>query len=622
MLMRAIDFIYLQRAMCPLNIYIMSTNLSERDIDFSIPRNRYLQFGAGTWKNLFIDRMNQLGYYNQAGAEGSNLNIYADVMSLTFSSLMYQLNKTASSGQFSDTQLYTAMNKMVSELDYRPIGHQTPTVSFQASAVNLSAGLYQIPRYSYIRVGGYNYSFNEDIIFRKTVDTVSESLNTVSDTKLLYQGTWVEFPTKSATGADNEIVVLTVDDNVIVDHNNIHVYIRKDGVWKRWEEVQSLYLSGACDQHFEKRLNERKHYELKFGDDINGAKLDAGDEIAVYFLQSDGSAGDLGAGDLEAATFVVFDTVRHRRILADTLSTNTAPNVPSTGTVLTFNNTKGSTPYQVPETVDDIRKNAPSVFRSQYRLVTEGDYEAYVRSNFSSFIHDVKVMSNETFMDSYYRYYDELGISPEKANRFLFAQTRFGTSVNFNNVWMIMVPQTEGYLGVGQKSAIKQKLKQESCLTSNAIPFDPVYLSFDLAVQSESVMKITDREDSKLVFVKQNNSLRSSDSILEEATGVITEFFSKEKNMLGGVVNMAQLSTDLSQISGVGRVYTENTSTGSQTDGISMVRWNPVYPNDVRAVNGNLQLLDFQFPVLDPDKALISKLEVVDNSLNLTGIDA
>jgi hypothetical protein len=37
-------------------------------------------------------------------------------------------------------------------LDYKPVGYQTSTLSFEASAVGFEQGFYTIPKYSYLLI--------------------------------------------------------------------------------------------------------------------------------------------------------------------------------------------------------------------------------------------------------------------------------------------------------------------------------------------------------------------------------------------------------------------------------------------------------------------------------------
>ena len=76
---------------------------------------------------------------------------------------------------------------------------------------------------------------------------------------------------------------MTPGENVLIDHFNVNVYIKPvGGTWKIWEETPSLYLEDADAEKYEIRLNENKNYEIKFGNDINGKKLEESSEVAIY----------------------------------------------------------------------------------------------------------------------------------------------------------------------------------------------------------------------------------------------------------------------------------------------------------------------------------------------------
>jgi hypothetical protein len=294
---------------------------------------------------------------------------------------MFYLNQTSSESMFSDAQIYENMNRIVKLIDYKPVGFQTSTLSFDArvlgSGATTNAGLYTIPRYSYFQLGGISYSINEDITFAKTTDGADEDLTDMSNEKLLYQGKYEEYPTYNAIGQENEVMFLVPGDEVIIDHFNIDVYVQPNpsegGAWEQWTSTPSLYLNNADEKKYEIRFNENKHYEIKFGNGINGQKLRAGSKVAVYYLRSDGTAGEVGVGVLNGQKLQVFSTAQFNTLIVDVVQ-GEYEFLEDLAT-LEFTNNTVSTYSSEEEQPDSIRANAPGIFRSQYRLVTAGDYE-------------------------------------------------------------------------------------------------------------------------------------------------------------------------------------------------------------------------------------------------------
>jgi hypothetical protein len=126
--------------------------------------NSYVTFDATSVRDLIISKLNDKQVFTDQNYQGSNISAFIDVISYTFSSLLYYLNKTSSESMFSEAQIYENMNRIVKVLNYNPKGKQTQTVSYTLDA-NLTPDNYVIPRYSFIKVGSTTFSFNKDIYF-------------------------------------------------------------------------------------------------------------------------------------------------------------------------------------------------------------------------------------------------------------------------------------------------------------------------------------------------------------------------------------------------------------------------------------------------------------------------
>jgi hypothetical protein len=100
-------------------------------------------------------------------------------------------------------------------------------------------------------------------------------------------------------------------DDLTVDHFNIHVYVKDIDTqkWTEWNRTTSLFLERSTASTYEVRLNENKRYELKFGNGRTGKKLKAGDQVAVYYLLSDGSAGAVGPGAINRSRLGTYDSL-------------------------------------------------------------------------------------------------------------------------------------------------------------------------------------------------------------------------------------------------------------------------------------------------------------------------
>lgn len=583
--------------------------------NFPVSKDAYLSFDGLSIKDKIKERLTQTGIFTDQNFEGSNLAALNDVISMVFSLLLFNLNKTSTNGQFSETTIYENINRIVKELNYNPIGYQTATLNYTMSAQNIDAGFYSIPRYSSISVAGINYSFNVDTTFNKTTSNDTEEVIGSASSRLLYQGVFNEFPSVISSGVPNEIVYLTVDDSLIVDHFNIFVYIKEpNSAWKAWDRTSSLYLQRSNDEKYEVRFNENKRYEIKFGNDINGKAVPINSEIAIYYLTSSGSNGEVGSNVLGSARATSLGSQRLADILADNQSYLNYISDNSIGNLL-FNNRSPSSYYTSHESVEQIKQNAPLAFRSQFTLSTQASYESFIRTNFSNILHDVKVMNNTEYLDNYIKYFYNLGLTkPQLEQRALFNQVKFADACNFNNVYCFVVPKTRNnvlsFIHPEQKSLIINTIQEEKVLTSETIIVDPVYIAIDFALADVGETTPSDADSTKILIKREANTRRSDASIKTDVYNIIVDTFTRINNKLGQTINTNQLLVDLLAVDGVKNIFTQTSLTNAVVEGLSMILWNPQYPQTITDISTNITLESFQFPYLATSD-LISKISFV-----------
>lgn len=592
-------------------------NTTEPDI-YTIPQDGYVAFDALSLRQLIVNRLNEQNVFTDQNFIGSNLASIIDIISYSFHTLIFYLNKTSTESMFTEAQLYENMNRIVKLLDYNPTGYQTSTLSFNASAENLPQGVYAIPRYTTVNLNGIPFAFNEDVSFVKTVPNTVEALTEMSRLKLLFQGQYQEYPLYTATGEGRELIILNTSDS-LVDHYNINVYVKESNVekWYEYKHTPSLYLENGIAKKYEIRLNSNKRYELRFGDDINGRKLQAGDLVAVYYLESNGSSGVVGQ-DFSTREVRRYDTPQFNQILTDInkeqLTYLQATELPN----LFFKNAASSTLPKEIETVEEIRQLAPAVYRSQYRLVTAGDYEAYVKANFANFIIDVKVVNNWDYTSHYLKYFYDLGITdPRLTSRALFNQVLYTDSCNFNNAYITVVPRTAtgeafNFLTPAQKELINSNILSTKMATTETTFLDPVYKAFTFGIgDTEEAMYSVDNDLFFLVLQKNPLMRVSSESIINNAITILTDYFSPYNNKLGQIVDPRELTERLYDITGVEEVRTVKDGTDEYVEGLSLVTWNPEYPEtDIKISQNSFMLRFFEFPYFYNIKSLKSLIKV------------
>lgn len=600
---------------------------------FNLPLNAYAAFDASNLKSLMIQRLSQGNVFTDQIYEGSNFNSLLDIIAYSYNVLLFYLNKTASESLFSQAQLYENMNKIVKLLNYNPIGSQTSILPFNATAPStLASGVYTIPKYSYFTVNGIPYSFTEDATFIKTTDG-EEILSSFSDSYVLHQGLMTPYPSYIANGSPYEefIISATGDDIDIIDHNNIHVYVSNSaGTYEQWNRVSTLYLQDPNSKSFECRLNENQRYVIKFGNDVNGKQIPQNSVVSIFYLRSNGSAGQVGPGTLDNNKLFLYRQPLFNQVFNDTKSNTTYVNELQAASLI-FSNTSPSTVFTNLEDTNSIRQNAPNLFKSQYRLVTTEDTENYIRNNFSNILNDVAVLNNWEYLAEHVRYLYNLGLkSPSNDSRVLFNQVTFADSCDFNNLYVYAVPKIQNnifsttlrnnYLNTGLKDKIISSLQSIKMATTEIVVMDPVYIAIALGVASNDEMNnllLTPEisENTFLVLGRSPSSRFSEDEIKSQATNIITNYFSVEKCKLGQTIDILEIASSILSIEGVTSLKTQRTVNGQTIikNGLSFLTFNPVYSDpkeDISIISQNLILPRFKIPYFYKPENIFSQIIV------------
>lgn len=137
-----------------------------------------------------------------------------------------------------------------------------------------------------------------------------------------------------------------------VYQDSIEVYVNGTA----WTQVDHLVTSGDSDQVYSLTLDASGYTSINFGDAINGAIPAVGLPIGVVYRVGYGSAGNVPAGAIT------------------TLYDNTIIGVSVKMIDATHSTSTAASGGADPETIEQIRANAPKAFASQSRAVTLQDF--------------------------------------------------------------------------------------------------------------------------------------------------------------------------------------------------------------------------------------------------------
>ena len=600
------------------------------ETDFTLQQDSYASFDALTLKQLMKQRLNDGGVYTDQTFEGSNMSSIIDVIAFSYHTLLFYLNRTSAETMFTDATIYENMNRIVKLVDYKPKGYQTSLLPFNVDVnSSLPIGTYTIKRYSYFSIDGTIYSFANDITFTKSLPG-DESLVDFSDTNLLRQGQYFEYPPQFSTGEDFETIVLSLkvantNTNLKIDGGSIDVYVKdaNTGKYVNYTETNNMFLESPESPKYEKRLNENGLFEIKFGNGVFGKNLNEGDEVSIFYITSDGESGIVSRGQLDGRTLNFFITPKFTDISNSIYDDTFTFLLPSQVSTLAFTNTVDSSNPKDIESVDEIRINATKNLQLQNRVVTVADFKSDIEVNYSNVLKSVNVVNNKTYINEYIRYFYDIGLNkPNDDSRLLFNQVKFATSSQLNNVFLFMVPKFLSvgednnfyYVSTPQKSSIVNSLADKKLLNVEILPQDPIYTAFGLGLSIGGDNELTSGiiDQTQLVIKRDVLTNVSAENLKQRVNNIFKNYF--ETLELGSLFSINDLLVEIFSLPGVVNVFTRRTVNGEtyEIPNISMLVFNPIYEqNDIRTITGDYQLPFFKFPFLY-NKSILNKI-IVEN---------
>ena len=661
----------------------------------------FLRFDAFSMKDLINRKLSENSEFTDHIYEGSNLSIFIDIVSAMFESLAFNLNQSASESMMSDSNIYSNISRLVKFLGYSPAGYKASTVNVNAVAKSMDMSFLVVPKYSTIKLSETD-SLGQNISF-STVDYYY--INGNSSNKIpLVNGRWKHYShTFDAQGDVNETFVLdsiNVEGTVseFVSYPNIDVYVKRPLGNGKYDTIHfspvtdGMYIDTTDDsiltpndKKFSLRLNENKKYEIEFGDGIHGTMLKQGDIVHVVYLLSNGNDGEIGNHEIDNRQFdVVIEGLSDKSTggkeltLVDILELDTTYNNsifvhkdvigayvgdddslydPSrTGKTFFYgctNYEKSSVPTE-PETVEQIRKNAPSHFRRSGRTITADNFTAKIKERFYSDIVDCVVMNNMEYMSTFYRWLWHLGIEKLNNPRKWINPSigsigtygyRYADAADSNNVYIWIKQETESN-AVG--NAILSELRDEIPLTARPVIVQAVNVKFAICAgftetKNDDGTQMTlrqyyngssnndnfifsDRGQNRLEVEMSSGTNISSSIIKNRILEVFKNFFSSSYMNIGKTVSIGEIEDQILGISGVERVRTIfrkilPDGSYSKTDvikrsGVSLAHWNDsiVAGYDIETTDANVTLEPFQYPEFYDFSTIVNQIDIVCNS--------
>ena len=293
--------------------------------------------------------------------EGSNLSILIDILAYNSYTTAYNTNMAINETFIDSATLRENVVSLARNIGYVPRSRRAAraTVNFNASGITSTTKqiTFQPGVIANGSVSNINYVFSlpESVSFN--------AFNGASrGVMVIYQGQYV---TNSYVVDNNNPSERYVLPNDGIDTSTISVKIRNsasDNTTTSYELVDNIIgITSTSNIYLLQETTDEK-YELLFGDDVFGKKLDSGNIIDISYIKTNGKAGN-GIENFNFAGLIKDEDGADETDFRVFLSANE----------------KSANGDEI-EPVESVKYYAPRLYAAQHRAVTANDYEAIIPS--------------------------------------------------------------------------------------------------------------------------------------------------------------------------------------------------------------------------------------------------
>jgi hypothetical protein len=295
--------------------------------------------------------------------EGSNLSTLIDVLAYNTYITSYNANMISNEVFIDSATLRENVVSLARNIGYTPksrtssrarISFFIDTSSFSTNPISITLKKGLVCTSNAFGNQSYTFSILEDI----TVPVVNDIA--LFENVEIIEGTYI---TQSFTVDSNNPNQRYILSNANIDTNTITVSVRDTEtctVTRKFILSNNLFDVTPRSKVFFIQEIEDQRYELIFGDDIFGKKLDNLNVINTSYVISNGESGN----GISAFNFVGSLSDNNGRIVTNGVSLITTVSPSQSGSEI--------------ESVNSIRNYAPRIYSSQNRAVTANDYEALI----------------------------------------------------------------------------------------------------------------------------------------------------------------------------------------------------------------------------------------------------
>jgi len=310
---------------------VQTLSYTNYDFDYLVQQLQNRLKNTDTWKDIYRSSTGQM-----------LIELFAYVLNLG----MYYTERRAQESYITTAQNLSSVRNLVALLNYQPKRKTSSTGILTFSISSPLTKLVYIPKYTECQSSdGIKFLTNESAVIETGATSVS--VNAI-------QGELVQTELTSNGAIDQEYTINDTDVENSASTTNPTLRVIVDGT--EWTKVDSFINSTNIDKHF-RIINEMDGtVTIQFGDNINGLSPDTGSTIVIQYVRSAGANGNVTNADkITEINSTIYD---EDGSIVDVSVTNLSSFLGGDDE----------------EDIEEIRYEAPRVFKTGDRAVTKEDF--------------------------------------------------------------------------------------------------------------------------------------------------------------------------------------------------------------------------------------------------------
>jgi len=448
-----------------------------------MPFTKFTNLDFDQIKTSIKDYLRANSNFTDFDFEGSNFSVLIDTLAYNTYITAFNSNMIVNESFLDSATLRENVVSLARNIGYVPrsrsaaqatVNFNVPTTSSSAT-MTLQAGLVCVGA---TNDSNYIFSIPEDV-----TTTISSGVGSFTDLKI-YQGTFL----KKTFVVDGSIDQRFILDNSFIDSSTIVVKVKglsDTGDGREYSLANNILNLNATSEIYLIQEVQDEKYELLFGDGYFGKKLETGSIITVSYIITDGKNGN-GASNFSFSGRVT-DSDDNIIVPSGSITVSTVNSAANGGDI---------------EPIESIKYFAPRIYASQYRAVTNRDYEAIIQSIYPN-TESVSVVGGEE-------------LDPPQ----------------YGNVFISIKPKNGNFVSDFDKNNILTRLKEYSIsgINQQIVDLKVLYVEIDTAVYYNS------------------SQVTSVNDLKTNVTSVLNTFSSSSINQFGGRFKYSKLCQTIDNV--------------------------------------------------------------------------